>query len=107
MEELKKALQIRERFNKLPFDEFTELLERYIGETIPKKEKEQFKYTGLLNTDFFLMWAGDKLTTGEWQLTIPDVRLALSGFWKWYAGLSIEELEWYNGKEVETYLATL
>ena len=73
MEELKKALQIRERFNKLPFDEFTELLERYIGETIPKKEKEQFKYTGLLNTDFFLMWAGDKLTTGEWQLTIPDV----------------------------------
>jgi len=38
---------------------------------------------------------------------LPHVRLALSGFWEWYAKLSIEELEWYNGKEVETYLATL
>ena len=38
---------------------------------------------------------------------IEGYKLALDDFWEWYAKLSIEELEWYSGKEIETYLTTL
>ena len=56
MEELKKALETRRKFNKMDFDEFVKLLENHIGEEIPKKEKDNFKFTGLMNVDLFTMW---------------------------------------------------
>ena len=56
MEELKKALEIRRKFNKMDFDEFTKQLEDYIGKEIPKDEIENFKFAGLMNVDLFTMW---------------------------------------------------
>lgn len=56
MEELKKALETRRKFNKMNFEDFTKLLENYIGKEIPKEEKENFKFAGLLNTDLFTTW---------------------------------------------------
>lgn len=71
------------------------------------KEPAMTKATFVAEVFKLLRKQANDARTGDRQLTIPDVRLALSGFWTWYAELSIEELEWYNGKEVETYLATL
>jgi len=56
MEELKKALKLRREYNRMPFDEFAKLLENYIGKEIPKKEKENFEFSGLMNIDLFTMW---------------------------------------------------
>lgn len=56
MDDLKNALILRREYNRMPFDEFAKMVENYIGEKIPEKEKEEFQYSGLLNIDFFTMW---------------------------------------------------
>lgn len=56
MEELKNALETRRKFNEMDFEEFVKLLEDYMGKKIPDKEKDNFKFTGLLNVDLFTMW---------------------------------------------------
>lgn len=56
MEELKKALEIRQKYMNEDFNTFVEKLEEYICEKIPQKDKDEFKYTGLSNIDFFRMY---------------------------------------------------
>ena len=56
MEELKKAIQIRQKYISMDFDSFSKLVEIYIGREIPQNEKDDFKYTGLCNVDFFRMY---------------------------------------------------
>jgi len=55
MEEFKRALEIRKRYNAMPFDDFVAQLETYLGYKIPQEEKENFRFTGLMNQDFFMM----------------------------------------------------
>ena len=56
MEELKKAIEIRQKFIDMNFEDFSKLVEEYIGKEIPQNEKDDFKYTGLCNIDFFRMY---------------------------------------------------
>jgi len=60
MEDLKKALELKNKYNKMPFDDFVIELEKYLGYEIPQKEKDIFKYCGLLNHDFFMMFVDVK-----------------------------------------------
>ena len=55
MEDLIKALHIKNKYNKMDFKTFSFLLEQYLGKRIPEKEKEFFKFTGLTNSEFLLM----------------------------------------------------
>ena len=64
MEDLKKALEVREKYNKMNTDEFIKMCEEYAGEKIPDDVQEFWGFTGLLNTDFFKMYVmGDQLIT--------------------------------------------
>jgi len=54
MEELKQALIIRKKYNRMDFDEFIPLLEKYLNKEFTQKEKDIFKLSGLLNTDIFI-----------------------------------------------------
>lgn len=56
MEDLKQALLTRKRYNDMPFDDFVKLVEEYIGEEISEEIKYRFKFTGLINTDFFMQY---------------------------------------------------
>lgn len=56
MEDLKKALELRKKYNKMPFDEFVAELEKYLGFEIAQEEKDNFKFCGLMNHDFFMMY---------------------------------------------------
>ncbi len=63
MENLKKALVLRRKYNRMDFDEFAELVKNYVFDELPEDEKErfeqekkQFEFTGLNNVDFFTIW---------------------------------------------------
>ena len=51
MNNLIDALQIIEDYNKLSFDEFADILEAYYRK-ISDKDREDWKFTGLNNTEF-------------------------------------------------------
>lgn len=55
MNELKKSLEIRQKYNQMDIDEFIIHLEKYLGKELPEKDKENFKYSGLNNVDLFTM----------------------------------------------------
>jgi len=51
MDNLIDALRIVEDYNKLSFDQFADILEAYYRK-ISKNDREEWKFTGLNNTDF-------------------------------------------------------
>jgi len=51
MNNLIDALRIVEDYNKLSFDQFADILEAYYRK-ISKNDREEWKFTGLNNTDF-------------------------------------------------------
>ena len=51
MDNLIDALRIVEDYNKLSFDQFADILEAYYHK-ISKNDREEWKFTGLNNTDF-------------------------------------------------------
>ena len=51
MDNLIDALRIVEDYNKLSFDQFADVLEAYYRK-ISKNDREEWKFTGLNNTDF-------------------------------------------------------
>ena len=51
MDNLIDALRIVEDYNKLSFDQFADILEAYYCK-ISKNDREEWKFTGLNNTDF-------------------------------------------------------
>ncbi|MBT8316508.1 MAG: hypothetical protein HKP59_02665 [Lutibacter sp.] len=51
MNNLIDALRIVEDYNKLSFDQFADILEAYYHK-ISKNDREEWKFTGLNNTDF-------------------------------------------------------
>jgi len=56
MEELKKALELRAKYNNIDFDEFVKELEIYLGHKIYEHVIENWRYCGLNNTDMFLSY---------------------------------------------------
>lgn len=55
MEELIKALEIREKYNKMPLAEFIKEYEEWRGEKVPEQTINEWKFTGLSNTDLFIL----------------------------------------------------
>ncbi len=55
MEELKKALELRAKYNNMDFDEFVKELEIYLGHKIYEHVIENWRYCGLNNTDMFFI----------------------------------------------------
>jgi len=51
MDNLIDALRVVEDYNKLSFDQFADILEAYYRK-ISKNDREEWKFTGLNNTDF-------------------------------------------------------
>jgi hypothetical protein len=52
MKQLLKALEIRKKYNAMPFDEFIAEYENYFNVKVPKEVKEKFQNIGLNNVDF-------------------------------------------------------
>ena len=53
MEDLQNAIQIIEKYNLMPFEEFCKKCEDYFNVKITETAKQNFKYMGLNNKDFF------------------------------------------------------
>ena len=52
MKELIKALEIRKKYNQMPFDEFIKEYEEWSGETVSEENKRIWNLSGLNNVDF-------------------------------------------------------
>ena len=61
MEELEKALEIRQKYLQMSYQEFAKLFEECYGYPVAIKE-EEWKFTGLCNIDLFNI---SKQTTNE------------------------------------------
>ena len=53
MEELKKALELRAKYNRMSLNNFIKKLESYLGFELQEDIKNDWEYTGLTNIDLF------------------------------------------------------
>lgn len=56
MEELIKALKLRLKYNRMTFDQFVDEYEKYSGTVVSKKARDEYKFTGLNNVDWLLLY---------------------------------------------------
>lgn len=61
LNDLVRALNTKKKFNKLPFDEFCELLEQQYDAKVPKEMYDTWKFTGLMNHDFLEIFLNEAL----------------------------------------------
>ncbi len=52
MKELIEAIKLRQKYNKMNFDEFILEYEDFTGEKVPEKVKNDWQFMGLNNVDF-------------------------------------------------------
>ena len=52
LDELKQALKLISKYNKMDFNDFADLLQRETGKKITKDQRDKFSFTGLNNIDF-------------------------------------------------------
>jgi len=52
MDSLRDAIQIIDEYNKMPFNDFADIMEKHYGK-ISKEERDYWKFTGLNNVDFY------------------------------------------------------
>ena len=64
IKELIGAIEVRKSYNKMPFKEFVVLVEKHIGTEISQIDKDDFKFTGLMNTDFLSIQLSNTVVEG-------------------------------------------
>jgi len=52
MDSLRDAIQIIDDYNKMSFNQFADIMEVHFGK-ISKEDREEWKFTGLNNVDFY------------------------------------------------------